>query len=206
VNRYFVKSSIAVVLCALALPLSACVQRSGGDDEPEPDAVGTVVEASAQDQGSSELQHEISQALWGCFAVGSELVGQGQVQAAKDILQRCFSDDMTSEAVPPPAYAGLAFTTSGGPSGWVDVNNAIYRRFQLTRVVHVISNIVIKRTGPNTALVDSSALAVHVFPDEHVLNTTVKFKDEFRRIHGAWKITHRVMTLTSLSQAMAWQP
>jgi hypothetical protein len=203
---YLAKSSIAAVFCALVLPLTSCVQRPGADEDPDPEAPGTAVQASELSHVSDDLQKDISQALWDCFAVGSELVGQGQAQAAKEILPRCFSDDMTSEAVLPPAYANLAFTTSGGPSGWVDVTNAIYRRFQLTRVVHVISNIVIKRTGLNTALVNSSALAVHVYPDEHVLNATVKFKDEFRRINGAWKITHRVMTLTSLAQAEAWQP
>ena len=200
---YFVGASSTLLLCALSL---SCVQKPGVDDEPDSEASAAVTEAARVDLESAELQHEISQVLWGCFAVGADLVGTGDVPGAKDVLRKCFADDMASEAVLPPAYASLGFTTSGGADGWVEVANQIYRSFHFTRAQHLITNIVIKKTGPDTAIVNSGALAVHVYPDERVFNATVKFVDDFRRMNGVWKITHRAMTLTSVSQAAAWVP
>ncbi len=144
--------------------------------------------------------------LWACYAVGADLVGGGEVEAAKDVLHRCYTDDLEFQAVMPPAYSSLNFTTTGGADGFVDAANQLYRGLGIVRTQHIISNIVVKKTGPNTAVVTSGALAVHVYADEHVFNGTIKFVDDFRRIGGVWKMTHRVMNVTSVTQAAAWVP
>ena len=153
-----------------------------------------------------EMQQAISQVLWGCFVVGANLVGRGDVQDSKVMLRRCFTDDFTSEAIMPPAYASLGFSTSGGADGWVDTANQVYRGLNIARAQHLITDVVIQPNGPNSALVTSDALAVHVYPDEHVFNATVTFKDDFRRVNGTWMIAHRTMTVISASQAAAWTP
>jgi len=205
IMKLVVRSAV-LLSCILSLPLTSCVPKSGPDDEPEAEAASELTEASAADHVGVQLQHEISQALWGCFSVGADLTALGDVTGAKAVLRHCFSDNMDSETFLPPAYAGLAFSTSGGPDGWVDAAHQLYQSLHIQRAQHLITNIVIKKTGPNTAIVHSGALAVHVYPDEHVFNATVKFVDNFQRIHGVWKITHRAMTLTSVSQGPAWIP
>jgi hypothetical protein len=153
-----------------------------------------------------QLQHDISQVLWGCFSVGADLVGAGDLPGARDTLRRCFTDDMSVTAVMPPAYSALNFQTAGGADGFVDVASQIYRQMHFVRTQHLITNIVIEKTGPHTAIARSGALAVHTYQDEHVFNATIKFVDDFKRVGGAWKITHRTMTLVSVSQAPAWAP
>lgn len=207
-SMYSGKLSMFAVLC---LCVTSCAQGSASDGDMA-DETGAASAADVatnhvtSNRVSAELQHEITQALVGCFAVGADLVGGGDVAGARAVLPACFSSDMTSEAILPPAYAALAFATSGGTDGWLQVANGIYRQFGFTRVQHLITNVVVHRTGPNTAIVKSDALAVHVYPDEHTFNATLKFEDRFREINGQWKITHRTMTVTSLTQAAAWQP
>ncbi|HEY2514187.1 MAG TPA: nuclear transport factor 2 family protein [Polyangiaceae bacterium] len=153
-----------------------------------------------------ELQQEISQVLWGCFAEGADLVGVGNVPAATDVLQHCFTGDMTFDAVMPAAYSKLNFSTSGGAAGFVAGANGVYRSMGIVRVQHLITNVVITRTGPDTAVVNSGALAIHTYGDEHVFNANVKFVDQFQRVDGVWMITHRTMNVISVSQAAAWAP
>jgi hypothetical protein len=155
---------------------------------------------------SAEEQQEISQVLWGCYAVGADLVGAGDVQGAVDTLRQCFADDMQFEAIMPPAYANLGFRTAGGAEGFVNVAHQVYRSLRVTRTQHLITNIRVEKTGPNSAVVYSSALATHVYPDEHVFNATVKFEDEFKRVSGVWKIARKTMTVISVTQAAAWVP
>jgi hypothetical protein len=194
-----------IMLAAVPTWLLALSPTSRG---AEPAASASAV-PPAPVQGTSvgpELQHEISQVLWGCFAVGADLVGLGDVQGAKSVLHDCFTDDMTFDAVMPPAYAKLDFSTSGGSDGFVNGANQVYRGMNIVRVQHLITNVVIERTGPDTATVNSGALAVHTYQDEHVFNANVKFVDSFQRIGGVWKITHRTMNVISVSQAAAWTP
>jgi len=152
------------------------------------------------------MQQEISQVLWSCYAVGADFVGVGEVQRAKDVLGKCFTDDMQFEAIMPPAYTNLNFRTSGGAEGFVNSANQLYRSLGLTRTQHLISNIRVEKTGPDSAVVYSSALATHVYPNEHVFNATVKVEDQFKRIRGVWKFARKTMTVISLTQAGAWAP
>jgi hypothetical protein len=203
----------ASLLCSALI--ASCASASRGDQARESEGVPydpEVEEAhlsSALRHGepvSAELQQEISQVLWSCYAVGADLVGAGDVTAAKRVLRKCYSDDMVFEAVMPEAYESLNFVASGGAEGFVNAANQIYRGMQFTRTQHLISNIVIEKTGRDTALVHSSAIAVHVYPDEHTFNATLKFEDEFERSNGQWKMTHRTMAVTSATQAAAWVP
>jgi hypothetical protein len=205
----------ALLFCMVSLPLATCALEAGGDDQAHPQATVPVTRPFQTEQVSTELgaahvgvqlQHEITQVLWGCYAVGADLVGVGNVEGAKAVLSNCFAEDMIAEALMPPAYASLNFKTAGGAAGFVDVANQIYRSLNFTRTQHLITNIVIERTGPNTAIVHSSALAVHVYSDEHVFNATIKFVDHFQRSNGAWKITHKTLQVISVSQAAAWVP
>ena len=215
-----VKGKSLMALRSFDKPVLAllCLVGSASCGAPEPESYAqSLSDADSASVASSnealhsypvtaDLQQEISQVLWGCYAVGADLVGRGDVEASKKVLRKCYSNDMVFESVLPPAYAGLAFTTTGGADPWVDVSNQFYRSMHFSRVQHLITNIVINRTGPNTATVDSGAIAVHVYPDEHVFSTTVKFVDEFRRTNGTWWITHRTMTVLSVFQAAAWAP
>jgi len=169
-------------------------------------AADDAAAASRPDYVGPELQHEISQVLWGCYAVGEELVGSGDVQGAKDVLRKCYSDDMQFEAILPPAYASLNFVTTNGADGFVDTSNQFYRALDLVRVQHLITNIVIKKTGPNAAVVNSGALAIHTYADNHVFNANVGFVSNFRLTNGAWKITHTTMNVNSVTQEAAWVP
>jgi hypothetical protein len=196
-------------LCGAALALLGCASEPGSESRESAFATSAQSDAlrgHGDEHVSAELQQEISQVLWGCYAVGADLVGGGDVAGAKNVLRRCFADDFENETVTPPAYAELAFTTTGGADNWVDVSNGLYRGLGLARVQHLITNIVIHPDGPNAATVTSGALATHVYADEHTFNATVKFKDDFRRTNGTWMIKHRTMTVVSLTQSAAWAP
>lgn len=173
---------------------------------PQRSLAATEDTASLPDSVSAELQQQISQVLWGCYAVGEELVGVGDVQGAKDVLRKCYADDMQFEAILPPAYASFNFVTSNGADGFVDTSNQFYRALGLVYVQHLITNIVIKKTGANTAVVKSGALAVHTYADNHVFNANVGFVSDFKQTNGVWKITHTTMRVYSVTESPAWVP
>jgi hypothetical protein len=54
--------------------------------------------------------------------------------------------------------------------------------------------------------VNSDAVAVHSFADDHTFTATVAFVNDFQRTNGAWKITHTTMTVSSITQEAAWVP
>lgn len=204
------RAGLCVVAWFGALVLGGCAGEPAGEgNEAEasaPSAESAALRGHDNENVSPELQQEISQVLWGCYAVGADLVGGGDVQGAKDVLHHCFTDDFESQTVMPPAYTDLAFATTGGVDNWVDVSNKLYRGLGLSRVQHLITNIVIHPSGPNRATVLSGALATHVYADEHAFKATVKFNDQFCRVNGTWKIERRVMTVISLTEAPAWAP
>src|SRR5215831_15941836 len=79
-----------------------------------------------------------------------------------------------------------------------------YGKFGFTRTQHMVTNVVVQRTGETTAIMRSYALAIHVYPDESVWNATVKYLDDVHYSNGQWKFVHRRVTLTSLTTAPAW--
>ena len=160
----------------------------------------------ASDNAGFALQREVEQVLWGCYLVGADQVGVGDVDGAKATLRKCFTDDMTWQTVMPPAYADFGFSTSNGADGFVDLANQIYRGANYSRVHHLITNIVVKPSGGDALRVTSSAQAIHVFADEHAFSATVKFTDDFVRTGGKWKISHRVMTVVAANEIGAWTP
>ena len=153
---------------------------------------------------SVQLQEEIERQLVGCYVVGADLVGAGDVEEAKRVLSECFADNLITKTVMPPAYEQLSLNTQGGGAAWADASHAFYQTLGVVRTQHILSNVVIRPTGRDALRVTSSALAIHVFPDEHTFNATVKFDDVFRREKGSWKVEHRVMTVTSLTESEAW--
>jgi hypothetical protein len=205
-RRSLVLSVVLTVSCAPGSESDEAQASEGIPYDPEVSAGQQVSALKDRERVSPELQQEISQVLWGCYAVGADLVGAGDVAGAKSVLSKCYSDDMVFEAVMPKAYESLNFVATGGAEGFVNAANQIYRNLQFTRTQHLISNVVIDKTGPHSALVHSSATAVHVYPDEHTFNATLKFEDQFERIKGVWKMTHRTMTVTSATQSAAWSP
>jgi hypothetical protein len=187
--------------CAVAAADDGVVSQSSSLDERSTGASSQAAGAS-----SAQLHYEISQTLWGCYAVGADLVGVGDVARAKETLRKCFAPDMEFKGVMPPAYAALGFTSTNGADGFVDFANQFYRSFGFTRTQHSITNLVVQKTGPDTATARSSGFAAHVYADEHVLNATVRFEDELQRSHGVWKFVRKTMTVTSLTQMQAWNP
>lgn len=187
-------------LLALVSVLGSSLVRgsaSAADDESAPLARGAV---------SAALQHEISQVLWGCYAPGEELVGRGEVQRAKQVLRRCYADDMEFEVIMPPALSELSFVTTNGADGFVDTSNGFYRALDLVHVQHLITNIVIESVQANAARVHAGALAIHAYADGGAFNANVTFDIDFRRAQGAWKMAHVSMTVHSVTEVPAWLP
>lgn len=191
---------LAAALIA-AISLSALQQHAAGQTSA-PDAQSDDA-ARASDL---QLQHEISQLLWGCYAVGADLVGAGDVEGAKAVLRKCFAPNMTFQAVMPPAYSALGFSTGNGADGFVDFAHQFYTSLHFTRTQHSLTNLTVERVGPHSIIARSSGLATHVFPDEHVLNATIRFEDRLERMRGEWKFVQRTMFVSSLTQVTAWTP
>ena len=80
----------------------------------------------------------------------------------------------------------------------------LYGKFGFTRTQHMVPNVVVQRTRETTAIMRSYALATHAYPDESVLNATVKYLDDVHYSNGQWKFAHRRITLTSFTKAPAW--
>jgi hypothetical protein len=89
-------------------------------------------------------------------------------------------------------------------AGLAQVAIEFYRHFGFTRTQHMVTNVVVQRTGATTAVMRSYALAIHAYPDERVWNVTVKYLDDVRYIDGHWKFAHRQVTLTSLTHLPAF--
>jgi hypothetical protein len=202
---------VMALFCAVS---GGCGTQLGASEEAGAEATAPLTqplsaqaEALARSGGAdtASLQQEISKLLWGCYVVGADLVGAGDVATAKHVLRRCFAEDLRWETVMPPAYAALAFSTTGGDN-WVDVSNQLYRSLGIVRTQHLLTNVVVEDSGRGRAKAFSSALAVHVYADEHAFNATVKFEDELEKRRGTWVLIHRTMTVQSLTQAAAWQP
>lgn len=155
---------------------------------------------------NSDLQRQVERMLWGCYLVGADYVGAGDVAAAKRTLRGCFTSDMVWETTMPPAYAALNFKTTGGADGFVDTAHQIYTTSRFVRVHHLITNIVVTRVSADRLKVTSSAQAVHVYADERAFSAIVVFTDAVVRKDGVWKIQHRDMNGVAANHLAAWVP
>jgi hypothetical protein len=149
------------------------------------------------------LQNEFAQLTYH-YAAGADLAGAGDHQGSVNEFRKAFADDAVSEYVFPPNWSHLNTTVKGGGAGLAQFATDFVNAFGLVRLQHMITNVVVTRTGPTTAVMRSYALAIHVYPDEHVFNATVKYLDDVRLINGQWKFVHRVVTLTSMWEAPTW--
>ena len=185
----------ALLLCVLLHSLSACAPIRGVAPDAQADTAPLQVTPS--------LQHELMQLMY-CYATGVDLAGAGDGEAAAQQLRSCFTDAAESVYEFPPAWAHLNFTATGGGAGLAQVAIEFYRHFGFTRTQHMVTNVVVQRTGATTAVMRSYALAIHAYPDERVWNVTVKYLDDVRYIDGHWKFAHRQVTLTSLTHLPAF--
>ena len=188
-------NTAALLLCVLLSCLSACTPVRGVTPDAHTDP--------ATLQGTSSLQHELTQLMY-CYATGVDLAGAGDGAAAAQQLRSCFTDDAESVYEFPPMWAHLNFTVTGGGAGLAQTAIEFYGKFGFTRTQHMVTNVVVQRTGETTAIMRSYALAIHAYPDESVWNATVKYLDDVHYINGQWKFAHRRVTLTSLTKAPAW--
>jgi SnoaL-like domain len=188
-------NTAALPLCILLFFLLASTPLRGVAPEAQADP--------ATLQGTSSLQHELTQLMY-CYATGVDLAGAGDGAAAAQQLRTCFTDDAESVYEFPSRWAHLNFTVTGGGVGLAQTAIEFYGKFGFTRTQHMVTNVVVQRTGETTAIMRSYALAIHAYPDESVWNATVKYLDDVHYINGQWKFVHRRVTLTSLTTAPAW--
>jgi hypothetical protein len=154
---------------------------------------------------SLALQAEISRILWDYYAVGDELVGRGDVEGAKAALRNCFLPDMKFELIMPPAHAHLSVTTVGA-DGFADTANGFYRALDFVHVQHLVSNVVVRKTGPKTASVNAAAFAIHVYRNGGALNANVSYDIDFVRVGDKWMMAHVKMPIHSATEVPAWVP
>src|SRR5262249_4905393 len=154
-------------------------------------------------QVTPSLQAALTQVAY-CYSTGLDLIALGDVQAGTNELHACFTDDAEVVYDFPPAFEALKFKATGGPEGLAQAVVGIYQTLHIIRTQHMVTNVVVQRTGETTATMRSYITAAHMHPDERVLNATAKYLDDVRYIDGQWKIAYRQVTITSLTHLPAF--
>jgi len=167
----------ALLLCVLLPSLSACA--------PIRDVAPDAQADTAPLQVTPGLQHELTQLIY-CYAPALDLAGRATVKPQPALRS-------ASPTTPSPCTSSTCMGTSelhsnGRWGGLAQVAIEFYRNFGFTRTQHMVTNVVVQRTGGTTAVMRSYALAIHAYPDERVWNVTVKYLDDVRYIDGRWKL------------------
>jgi hypothetical protein len=191
----------AALLCCILLPFFVAWATGSAVGE-EPVSQDSQADTAAL-QVTPSLQHDFEQLMY-CFATAADLTGAGDGQAAAEQLRSCFTNDAATVDEFPPAWDHLNTTITGGPQAFAQFGVQFFQSLGVTRTQHMVGNIVVKRTGATTAVMRSYGFATNVYPDESVFHVTGTYVDDVRYINGHWKITHRLETVTSLTEAPAW--
>jgi SnoaL-like protein len=176
-------------------------------------STSSAVESLADDNLASDSQRSlaISHAeleftkLANCFAAGLDALGVGDLEAGTKELNSCFTEDAKFVFEFPPAFQAMNFSnfSAASPSALAKLTLEGFQNFGFVRTQHHVSNVLVEKTGLSTAIMRSYISAVHVFPDESVLNATTRYVDDVQLIHGKWKVKRRHAFVTSITQLPA---
>jgi hypothetical protein len=191
----------AALLFCIVLPFfaawatEAAVDEETASRDSQADTAALVV--------TPRLQLELTQLAYN-FATAVELTAAGDAEGALEAAKAALADDADTVAELPPAWDHLNFTITGGPAAHVQFGLNFYSTLGITRVQQMVSNVVVKKTGATTAVMRYYIFATEVYPDEHALHGTITVVSDVRLINGRWKMTHRAMTVTSITESPAW--
>lgn len=141
--------------------------------------------SASQPNAESEIQQ-----LAMCYALGTDAIGQGNLQEGKDIYQNCFTPDATITAVFPSG----ASETRYGANDWADFVYAVFQGNGYQATQHLIGtvNISIKN---NKASMSSYLHATHKLSETSIDVANGTYVDEVINKQGKWKISRRTLTL-----------
>ncbi|MDC0740487.1 nuclear transport factor 2 family protein [Polyangium mundeleinium] len=131
-----------------------------------------------------------------CYALGTDAIGRGDLQAGKNIYAPCFKSD-TELAVyfPGTPFTGPPSSTAVGANAWADFVEGVFTTSGYTSTQHLIGSIDINVIDEDEATMTSYLHATHVLPDGTIDVANGTYEDEVIRVNGAWKIKRRTLKL-----------
>ncbi|BAZ37857.1 hypothetical protein NIES4101_37830 [Calothrix sp. NIES-4101] len=149
--------------------------------------LGGTFESALASQPNAES--EIEQ-LTVCYALGTDAIGKGDVQAGKNIYRDCFTEDATITAIFPDG--GQATYT--GTNAWGDFVASVFRGNGYVATQHLIGTINIAVQG-NNAKMTSYLHATHKRSETSIDVANGTYEDEVVKQNGRWKIRRRTLKL-----------
>ncbi|MEA5569453.1 nuclear transport factor 2 family protein [Calothrix sp. UHCC 0171] len=150
--------------------------------------LGGTFESALASQPNAES--EIEQ-LTVCYALGTDAIGKGDIQAGKNIYRDCFTEDATITAIFPD---GVTTETRVGTSAWGDFVASVFRANGYVATQHLIGTVNIAVQG-NTAKMTSYLHATHKRSETSIDVANGTYEDEVIKQNGRWKIRRRTLKL-----------
>ncbi|MDI1428500.1 nuclear transport factor 2 family protein [Polyangium sorediatum] len=131
-----------------------------------------------------------------CYALGTDAIGRGDLQAGKNIYAPCFkSDAELAVYFPGTPFNGPPSSTAIGANAWADFVEGVFTTSGYTSTQHLIGSIDINVIDEDEATMTSYLHATHVLPDGTIDVANGTYEDEVIRVNGTWKIKRRTLKL-----------
>ncbi|MDI1442779.1 nuclear transport factor 2 family protein [Polyangium sp. 6x1] len=131
-----------------------------------------------------------------CYALGTDAIGRGDLQAGKDIYAGCFTSDAELAVYfPGTPFNGPPSSTSTGANDWADFVSGVFTTSGYTATQHLMGSFNINVNDEDEATMTSYLHATHVLSDGTIDVANGTYEDEVIRVNGAWKIKRRTLKL-----------
>ncbi|AFY56345.1 hypothetical protein Riv7116_3903 [Rivularia sp. PCC 7116] len=149
--------------------------------------VGGSFEFASASQPNAKLNIE---QLTVCYALGTDAIGRGDIQAGKNIYQDCFTENAEITAIFPDG----ASASRTGTDEWADFVASVFQGNGYVATQHLIGTVNID-VNRNTATMTSYLQATHKISDTSIDVANGTYEDELVRQNGRWKISRRTLKL-----------
>jgi hypothetical protein len=152
-----------------------------------------------QDVAALQVKAEI-EALGVRYASASDAIGRGDVEEGRQLYNSCFTEHALIDVLltddPPGTPPNVSVT---GPDAYTDFVDAGFSFLGYTSTQHHVGNVQVTVQG-NTAVMKSYVMATHFIGSSSVVLAAVTYTDEVVRTPQGWRITHRTLQVTGLTQ------
>ncbi|XYI00699.1 nuclear transport factor 2 family protein [Sorangium sp. So ce1128] len=131
------------------------------------------------------------------YSDAADTIGRGDVEAGRQIIKSCFTDDSVFEAFFPTDAADAPFFSSIGADGWTDAVAKAFAAGGYTGTHHQIGNIQVSVQG-ETTIMKVYVTATHVLDwRSSLFVATAVYTDHVVRTPQGWRFGRRSVRATS---------
>jgi len=131
-----------------------------------------------------------------CYALGTDAIGRGDLQAGKDTYANCFTSDAELAVYfPGTPFDGPPSATSVGTNAWADFVSGVFTTNGYTSTQHLMGSFNVNVVDQDEATMTSYLHATHVLANGTIDVANGTYEDEVVFQNGAWKIKRRTLKL-----------